>query len=512
MGNRACHANALSHAASADATAMSQLNRKRGRAKCRMLKPSAEINRIPTVKMICMVAVEFYQFWGIGLHGAQDPFGRIPSLMKNRGTTLTCALSGACVLAACGYATAPPAWPLAATQDIPRAEALAPTEPPPTREADNHLVEPSMQASSTPWAQKDLTDLVPGPANESPAPVLSTFFNPLTGLPVEDPTLLHRRPLAIKISNYPRDIRPQFGLNEADVVFEYYIEWGYTRFIGIFLGNNASQIGPVRSGRYFDEHIARMYHAYYVFNYADPREYQYFLGGDLRDFVVVPGYGLCPPFFEHRFSARIADVSHYETYFDSTRFSECLARKATDNAPQELRPTIFETSTLLTGPRVDRIFFHFSRCDYSYWQYNTESQDYLRFQEASPSTDIRHLNDCQDEPRTHKPLVDSVSGDQVGADNVIVVFASHSFADEDEQDDEIYHIDLIDAGRAYVFRDGRGEPARWVRTDVDQPLLITTPTGEPFALKPGRTFFEVLGETSDAWSERSDWFFEFHTP
>ena len=78
------------------------------------------------------------------------------------------------------------------------------------------------------------------------------------------------------------------GSTQADTVYEYYIEWLNTRFIGVFYGDNAKQIGPVRSGRYFDEHITRMYHGYYVFNYADPREFNYFLGGDLEKFVVVP--------------------------------------------------------------------------------------------------------------------------------------------------------------------------------------------------------------------------------
>ena len=104
-------------------------------------------------------------------------------------------------------------------------------------------------------------------------------------------------------------------LTFADTVFEYYIEWLNTRFIGVFYGNNAKQIGPVRSGRYFDEHITRMYHAYYVFNFADPREYTYFLGGDLEKFVVVPGYGECPPFFQFKVSDLIRDIRHYETYF-----------------------------------------------------------------------------------------------------------------------------------------------------------------------------------------------------
>ena len=39
-----------------------------------------------------------------------------------------------------------------------------------------------------------------------------------------DPSLLERRPLAIKVANYPRYIRPQSGLTLADNIFEYYIE------------------------------------------------------------------------------------------------------------------------------------------------------------------------------------------------------------------------------------------------------------------------------------------------
>lgn len=338
-------------------------------------------------------------------------------------------------------------------------------------------------------------------------------LNPLTGLPATDPRLLERRPLAIKISNYPRDIRPQFGLNEADVVFEYYIEWGYTRFIGIFYGENAAKIGPVRSGRYFDEHITRMYRAFYVFNFADPREYGYFLGGDLAASMVVPG-GNCSisPFFTSRISTRIADAAHYECYFDATRFGDHPAHRAAVDSAPDLRSTFFSAAPLTEGATVERLSTYFSRCDYSYWQYDADSGRYLRFQEVYPSKDLGRINDCLDNPRTYSALVDSVTGEQVFADNVIVIFASHTFANANEESDEIYHIDLVDSGRAYVFRDGMGTAARWVRTDVDQPLLITTLAGDPFGLRPGRTFFEVLGETSKEWSDGTEWHFDFHTP
>jgi len=369
------------------------------------------------------------------------------------------------------------------------------------------------KAPPSPSPSPHRTSRSPGAVKPTSTAVSSDAINPLTGLPVPDAAALERRPLAIKISNYPRDIRPQYGLNEADVVFEYYIEWGYTRFIGIFYTNDATKIGPVRSGRYFDEHITRMYHAFYVFNFADPREYRYFLGGDLAKSMVVPG-GNCsvPPFFTSRGSSVTGDASHYECYFDSTRFDEYLARKDVDNSRPNLRSTLFVTALPEGGVPVEKIFTYYSRCDYNYWEYDPGSSRYLRFQETSASKDERYINDCVDKPQTYEPLVDSVVDEQVFADNVVVIYASHTFANENEQSDEIYHIDLIDSGRAYVFRDGLGIPARWIRTDIDQPLVITTLQDDPLALHPGRTFFEVIGETSHDWSEGRDWHFDFHTP
>ena len=118
-----------------------------------------------------------------------------------------------------------------------------------------------------------------------------TSLNPLTGLPPADLTLLERRPLAIKVANYPRYIRPQSGLTLADNIFEYYIEDGLTRFIAVFYGNDSEWVGPVRSGRYFDEHIQRMYQAYLVFKFADPREMNHF---NLSDFFEFSLYNMQP--------------------------------------------------------------------------------------------------------------------------------------------------------------------------------------------------------------------------
>ncbi|MEJ2487061.1 MAG: DUF3048 domain-containing protein [Anaerolineales bacterium] len=86
---------------------------------------------------------------------------------------------------------------------------------------------------------------------------------------MSDPQFLERRPVAIKVTNYPRYVRPQSGLSKADIVFEYYMEWGISRFIAVFYGQSAEKVGPVRSGRLFDEHIFRMFDSYFVYGYAE---------------------------------------------------------------------------------------------------------------------------------------------------------------------------------------------------------------------------------------------------
>ena len=358
---------------------------------------------------------------------------------------------------------------------------------------------------------------IPQKASPSPAPTttvpeipvlnLSVDINPLTGLPPADPVLLERRPLAIKISNYPREIRPQFGLTSADQVFEYYIEWGDSRFIGIFYGNDAPQVGPVRSGRYFDGHITRMYHAFYVFNFADPRELDYFRNGDLASFLITPGCPecTCPPFFVYN-PNKLSDQNHLATYFDTTRSSACTAKKGVNNSRQPIRNGFFSELVPNSDYKVTRLYTNFSTADYHYWEYDPQTLKYLRYQETVTTDSTLNITEA------YAPLMDAGTNQQVNAENVVMLYVSYIFANTFDAADEVYHINLIDSGKAYVFRDGIAIPAKWVRPETDQPLFLTTLDGSPIFLRPGRTFYEVIGMTSTSYQDDSGWHFQFSTP
>jgi hypothetical protein len=69
-------------------------------------------------------------------------------------------------------------------------------------------------------------------APTAPAEVI----NPLTGLPVKDPSLLQIPATLLSISHFPPTARPQAGLSFAPYVFEIYITEGATRFLTAFYG------------------------------------------------------------------------------------------------------------------------------------------------------------------------------------------------------------------------------------------------------------------------------------
>jgi hypothetical protein len=74
-------------------------------------------------------------------------------------------------------------------------------------------------------------------------------YNPLTGLPVEDPSLLDLPAVLASISNFPASVRPQSGLSFAPQVYEVYITEGMTRFLVVFYGRKPEVI-PWVSGNY----------------------------------------------------------------------------------------------------------------------------------------------------------------------------------------------------------------------------------------------------------------------
>ncbi|HKI52689.1 MAG TPA: SdrD B-like domain-containing protein [Anaerolineales bacterium] len=84
----------------------------------------------------------------------------------------------------------------------------------------------------------------PTQPNTSPT-ALPPSINPLTGLPVRDPSMLDLPTMLVSISTFPVTARPQAGLSFAPYVFEVYITEGTTRYLTTFYGEFPAPESPI---------------------------------------------------------------------------------------------------------------------------------------------------------------------------------------------------------------------------------------------------------------------------
>ncbi len=301
----------------------------------------------------------------------------------------------------------------------------------------------------------------------------SLTINPLTGLTVDDPSVLARRPLAIKISNAPAEVRPQAGIAQADIVYEHYVEAYLTRFTAIFYGNTPPYVGSVRSARLVDLQIPLMFQALFAFS-----------GANGPTLVRLN---------ESRFADRLFEnVGQPLFYREPTieaphnlfvRPSDIWARATQLGINQ--RPALNGLVFAKSPPPnfvsfAERVLVHYGPAPAD-WRYDTESGLYLRWTGGEP-----HL--------------DALDGRQVAAANVVIVWAHHQedvtvVASEWEGEvDYAFEVQIWTLGPATLFRDGLRYDGFWHRWQDEMMLTFwrdDTMT-ERLYLKPGITWFQVV--------------------
>jgi hypothetical protein len=395
-------------------------------------------------------------------------------------------------LAGCSGFQIPPAAYAMSTQIVVTIE--APTETtspiPPTATAEHFDLKPT--STPLPTATPYVSPLHFKPDTFPPG------VDPLTDLPVSDPSLLDRRTMAVKVTNFPRSVRPQWGLSLADNVYEYYLENLITRFIAVFYGQNASRVGPVRSGRFFDEHIVRMYKSIFVFAYADDRVVDPWTESDLKNFLVIERPDDCPPL------CRIGPKWNYNTlYVNTQQLTQYINQRGTNDDRQDLSGLAFDANAPVSNQPGEKVSIYYSFVSYNKWEYDPATQRYLRFQETQ---------DAKNGQEAYAPLTDSLTGEQLAADNLVVLLIPHEYYIHTKTT-EMVKMNFFGSGDAYAFRDGKMYTIRWERDKPEDLLQLKYPSGLYYPLKPGNIWFEVLGQTSTVM-QRADhsWRFEFAIP
>lgn len=321
--------------------------------------------------------------------------------------------------------------------------------------------------------------------------------NPLTGLEVADPAILAQRVAAVKIENLPREHRPQTGLSAADLVYEYYTEFGSTRFVALYHGQAPEKVGPVRSARFFDIQVVQSYKAVFLFGSAYSAVYSRMWNSDISSRLVVEGPTTYPALY------REAVDGENMLFANLTQLPDALTRLGIDNQAQDLSGMFFRKGMDVNGYPATEVTVHFSTAVYNRWTYDSDTGKYIRSVDQSNAGTVEEEN--------YAVLVDKTTGEAITADNVVILFVPYSYYVKNATE-EVMDVNVVGMGDALIARDGQLFPVYWKRDTSGSTLTLVDGDGNAFPFKPGNTWFEVVGSSSQKVQTDDTWRITFAIP
>jgi len=333
------------------------------------------------------------------------------------------------------------------------------------------------------------TATLPPTPTETPAPIniqvgptnFPANVDPLTGLTVSDPTIMNRRPIMIKVSNYPRTGRPHAGLSFADIVFDYYTGEGGNRFLALYYGQDSTKVGPIRSGRLIDRFLVSEYQGVLGLEYAYAPVYEKIL--DMLGYarVISGSEQTCPAICS---DGPYTVLSNFANTAEVTKLYATRAGATDINTKPNLDGMAFNTTPPANGVPGTEFTMQFSRANLGNWRFDPTTKKYLHWTEDEDASGNVTL----------VPLTDRDTGQQLAFSNVIVVFANYETLNGD---DTLHEVTISGAtGRAILFRDGQMYDGLWKNTNVTMPIQFFTKDNQPLELQPGNTWISISGLNS----------------
>jgi Protein of unknown function (DUF3048) N-terminal domain/Protein of unknown function (DUF3048) C-terminal domain len=294
---------------------------------------------------------------------------------------------------------------------------------------------------------------------------------PLTGTRPADGKIPKRAAVAVKVENLAA-ARPQWGLDQADIVFEEPVEEGITRFIAVYQCHTSPRIEPVRSARFVDADI------------LEPLGKVLFASSGaiqpVLDEIDAPGSLLEDVGVDNAAKAYSTDLTRVAPHDLMTSTSALYSAAKALHFPINNVPTpYFKYGGLPAGGRpVSAVHIDFP-LDVTTWTWDSQAQRWLRsYSDTGPA----------------------IQGDdvQVSAANVVVLHVVEYKTPyvEDSAGARENQLTLTGTGPAWVFRNGVELKGTWQRPSLTQPATFVEANGTKITLTPGNTWEELVPTVS----------------
>lgn len=273
-------------------------------------------------------------------------------------------------------------------------------------------------------------------------------------------------PACVMIENAAFDgVRPQSGLSAASVVYEVIVEGGITRLMAVYAGEQADEVGPVRSARDTYLEFASEYNCGYAH-----------AGGSYTAMLAIP-----------RFDMRNIDALLESKYFwrDSGKYSPHNLFTSTANLYEAIgdghswtdEPTyatwnFANDDELPTGEAATEVNIAFGGSYDVQYRYNAEGKYYERVNGGIVQTDAN-------------------TGNTLTTRNIIIEKVPEGIYIEGKGR---VNFAVTGEGEVYIFRNGVLTQGTWKKADRLDRTRYYDADGNEIALARGNTWVEVVPE------------------
>jgi len=274
-------------------------------------------------------------------------------------------------------------------------------------------------------------------------------------------------PIIIQIENSTQPtVRPQTGMQQADMVYEYISEFGIPRLSAFYWHPPSSQIGPVRSCRLITVQLEQMYRGMIYCSGAN----DYVLGQVWKWPNVVYDYNYMYDYM-YRAGDRVAPHNVI------ARPDQVTAHTAGANLPAlnyDIAPA--HPDVALSGA-TSATSVYIAQHNAT-WRYDANSHEYLKWQDGAP--------------------FGNVGTGQIHAKNLIVEHVSSRLDTSPgntgvHRDYNTEYYELAGEGTADIYSDGGMIHATWRHPDRNLPVVYYGADGNPIDLNTGLTWVHVIG-------------------
>ncbi len=276
-----------------------------------------------------------------------------------------------------------------------------------------------------------------------------------------------KRPYAFQFNNF-KTVSNQWGIGQADIVYECIVEGGITRLLGIGENYSGDKIGSTRSARHYFVSIADEYDAIYIHfgstKYARSKIKE--LGTDNLDGNAGSGAGV---FYRDK-----SIKAPHNAFASVDRILKGIEKKKYDTEyPKDYEPhfKFYKEDTDLSADTIaSKVTVDFSSYIEAGFEYKQEDKLYYRSQFG-------------------KAHVDSLTGEQLAFKNIIVQFVKEWNIDKKGYQT----MDIENSkGSGYYITNGKAVPITWKKKEADSWMRYYNEAGEELVINPGKTYITLF--------------------